>query len=354
MAENYRALTETIKNRLNPDNILLEKSFSAELGSISYNDVLVFVRYAMRGVEPEYTQKSIDAGNRVKEHLNAGGLTNVDYRFQGSVMTNTHIKGYSDIDLLCISDKFNTWASGEVNRYLNEANLREKIGASNVLKLERKKMSASAYQGDSLLDLKVIRLSTENILTRVYTVYDTSKPKSVKITNTSLKRDVDVVTANWYDDVRAIMYEGEVNRGIEVYNKDFNRTESPDFPFVSIDRINSRSATTNGRLKKMIRFLKNIRSLSKVQIDLSSYDINAICYDIEVQKYQNTPFTGLVGVLYNQLYSLTTSQQHADSISSVDDREYIFRGKPSKITSIKLALNELSQIYIDLPKNIIA
>lgn len=99
MAKNYKLLTESIKGRLNPEHFALTKAFSDELSTLAYNDVLTFIRFAMKGVEPEYTQRSRDAGERVKDHLKAN-LTQIDFRYQGSVMTDTHIKGYSDIDLL--------------------------------------------------------------------------------------------------------------------------------------------------------------------------------------------------------------------------------------------------------------
>ena len=37
----------------------------------------------------------------------------------------------------------------------------------------------------------------------------------------------------------------------------------------------------------MIRFLKNIKAISEHEIELSSFDINAICFDIDPVKYQN-------------------------------------------------------------------
>jgi patatin-like phospholipase/acyl hydrolase len=86
MAKNYRQLTESINSRLNPDSLILEKAFSDELGTISYNDTLVFIRTAMKGVDANYTQRSRDAGERVKDHLNS--LADKTFKYQGSVMTN--------------------------------------------------------------------------------------------------------------------------------------------------------------------------------------------------------------------------------------------------------------------------
>lgn len=108
--KNYRNLIESTRARLNPDGITFQKTFTEELSALSYSDALTFVRLAMKSVEPEYTEKTKEAGGRVKEHLD-NGLVNKTFRYQGSVMTNTHIKGYSDIDLLVISDKFYTWDS---------------------------------------------------------------------------------------------------------------------------------------------------------------------------------------------------------------------------------------------------
>lgn len=102
MPKNYSQLAATIRSRQNPENHILSKAYSDELATISYSDVLVYVRTAMKGVDVEYTKRSKDAGERVKDHLSKE-LTQVTFKYQGSVMTNTHIKSYSDIDLLTIS-----------------------------------------------------------------------------------------------------------------------------------------------------------------------------------------------------------------------------------------------------------
>jgi hypothetical protein len=96
MIKNYRQLTESIRNQINPDNYIFERSFSDELSSISYSDALTFIRMAMKAVEPTYTQRTKEAGEKVKQHLDLE-LTDKTFKYQGSVMTDTHIRGYSDI-----------------------------------------------------------------------------------------------------------------------------------------------------------------------------------------------------------------------------------------------------------------
>lgn len=349
MPKNYAILSLRAKQRANPESILLEKSFSDELSTLSYSNILTYIRVAMNGVEPEYTQKSKDAGEKVKTHLSKV-LSDVSFRYQGSVMTNTHIKGYSDIDLLVISEKFYTWDSYEATRILESIEQRSKFYPSQILKLENEK-SKSSYNGDTLADLKEIRLDCETTMKATYQVCDISRAKAIKIKNLSLNREVDIVVSNWYDDVRSIISDKGDNRGIQIYNKEEHRKESVDYPFVSIQKINQKSSETNGRLKKMIRFLKTVKADSELDIDLSSFDINAICFDIDVSKYKDASFYQLVPVLYYQLHSICTNQSHADNIVSVDEREYIFRGRTKKLENIKLILKELEALFIDLRVN---
>lgn len=350
MAKNYRQLTESIKGRINPENFVLRKSFSDELTTISYSEVLTYIRVAMKGVEPEYTQKSKDAGERVKDHLSKK-LSDVTFRYQGSVMTDTHIKGYSDIDLLTISEKFYTYDATKVKQILESYEQRAKYRQSSIEKME-KEVNTSSYQGNALQDLRQLRLDSEETLDDVYDICDTSKPKSIKIKNQSLNREVDVVIANWYDDVSSIINEKGDYRGIQVYNKETHTKGDPDYPFLSIKRINERSSETNGRLKRMIRFLKNVKADSDQDIDLSSFDINAVCYDIEVSKYQTLSFYELVPIIYNQLKEICTSQTKADSIISVDGREYIFRYNSKKLNNLKILMAEVEGIFIDLRKTL--
>lgn len=345
MTKNYRQLIESVKGRINPENFAIKKSFSDELSTISYSEVLTYIRLAMKGVEPEYTQKSKDAGERVKEHLSKE-LKDVSFKYQGSVMTDTHIKGHSDIDLLTICEKFYQPDKYNIKKLLENSEQRVKF-FSSLQKLE-KEVTGSTYQGNDLEDLRNLRIDSENILKGVYTNCETKKPKSIKIKNLSLNREVDIVIANWYDDITSVINDKGEYRGIQVYNKDTHSRGDADYPFLSIKRINERSSLTNGRLKKMIRFLKNNKANSEQDIDLSSFDINAICYDISVYEYQNLSFYELVPVIYNQMKKIATDENKADNLVSVDGREYIFRGNSTKKNNLKKLLAEVEGIFIDL------
>lgn len=345
---NYRQLSDGIKGQLNPEGFAFEKAFREELSGISYSDALTYVRLAMKGVEPEYTRRTREAGEKVKQHLDRE-LTDKTFRYQGSVMTDTHIKGYSDIDLLVISTKFYSWDSSGVNEILESRTERDKFYSSSIQKLEAEK-AYSSYEGNSNADLRKLRSDSEIILSGIYSNCDITKPKAIKIKNLNLNREVDIVVANWYDDVRSIIYDKGENRGIQVYNKDTGTNGRADYPFLSIKRINDRSSETNGRLKRMIRFMKNVKAHSELDIKLSSFDINAVCYAIEKHKYATLAYYDLVEVIYNQLWRICNYREYANDLISVDGREYIFRTEPGKIENLRYIMAEIHGILSDLKK----
>jgi hypothetical protein len=348
--KDYNKLIQNIKSRTNPENIALNKAFINE--SISYIDVLKYVRYAMKGVEHEYTQKSRSAGERVQNHLK-DNLSDVIYKYQGSVMTNTHIKGTSDIDLLVICDKFYTFDNKSINTVLTSENLKSQLNYTQIQKLQRE-IDNVGYSGSAIDDLKKNRIDSENTLNSVYDICDITHPKAIKITNKSINRDVDIVIANWYDNVTAVLKDKDSDfRGIQVYDKQSNSKGNPDYPFLSIKKINDRSSQTKGRLKKMIRFLKNIKADSDLEIKLSSFDINAVCYDIDINKYSIKSFYELVPIIYLQLKSLSDNLQHSNNLKSVDGNEHIFLNNKSKLNSLKNLMTEIDSILLDLKKAVL-
>lgn len=341
---NYSSRINNLKARYNPDRTQLfeNRVFSETSGLIG--DTQKYVRMAMMAVDDDYTLKSKQAGEAVKGHLSKV-LTDVHYRYQGSVMTDTHIKGASDIDLLVLCTKFNHTDISRVRSELNNISAHTFTELSNLRSYENR---FSAYQGDCYSDLRTLRFQIERVLQNTYDICDISKPKSVKITNQNIHRDVDVVTACWYDSYYYVLHgENETDRAISIYNKETNNDQGPDYPFLSISRINKTSSLTNGRLKRLIRFLKNVRSDSDKKIDLTSFDINAICYDIPISEYQNMDYKQMVGLIWSKMFHLWYDGK-ADQLTSVVGTEYVFKNKPEKVEALKLLEDEVYHISCDL------
>lgn len=343
----YTTLINRIESRYNPESLreVRTRSFSS-LSDID-RDIAKYVKLAMNEVDQLYTQKTLDAGENAKSHLQRELQQNVDFRYQGSVMTRTHIRGVSDIDLLTITGRFQDTDLTKAKAYIES---HPYSYDNNTIRIRNWVNGFSRYMGDANDDLRQLRLEDERILSSHYVLCDISKPKSIRITNQNLHRDVDVVVASWHDSFEYISGSGDAYRGIQIYDKQNHIRLGPDFPFLSIDRINTRSTYTEGRLKKMIRFLKNVRTDAPVNIDLTSFDINAICYDINTNEYCNAYYIDLVRILWLKLYHLCQNESEADNLKSVDGTEYIFRYNSSKKENLKRLKDEVWKIYNDLSK----
>lgn len=355
--KNYQKLLESLETRSNPERIALEKAFSDELGRIQYKYALIYVERAMRGVEPAYTQNTIEAGKKVLEKLKAG-LTNVDFEFQGSVMTNTNVKGYSDIDLLTIASQFHFNDYKGIDKILENSTSLFSYTPTQISRLTEAKNSGK-YTGNYKSDLQKLRSDDEQILKRAYDKVDISNPKSIIVSVSNPKRDVDVVVANWYSTANYYLNNDKVYRGIQVFDKALNCELPPDYPFLAIKRINEKDNVVNGRLKKMIRFLKNVKGDSAIAIELSSFDINAICYEIDRNLYGSKSNPELVKIISDQMNSLITNNQHRYNLKSVDEKEYIFRSEDQvnentkKVQSLKQLAAEVYVIIQDLKTELI-
>lgn len=303
MNKSFSERIQLIRNRRNPAHriALANSRLGRTLNEArsATDDLHEFILEAMCEVDASYTNKTKEAGNRVREILE--GAVNCDFRYQGSVMTGTHIKGASDIDLLCLGQR----------SMLNEEDRprRDRI-------LCCQKLSGLGYY--------VIR---------------GAKSLQVRLPSYSVK--VDVVNGTWNTSFTLEDY-----RMVRIYNADSRSMEKGDYPFVSIKRINRRSSDTQGRLKRMIRFLKNLKEDADVPIKLSSFEINAICYDIDPNLYRTCNYIQLVDVLtrqiWNKFFSDTASPQ---GIRSVTEEDYPFRDKPGSIVEVRKLYNDLFLIW---------
>src|SRR5690606_1778330 len=117
----------------------------------------------------------------------------IAYRKQGSVMTNTNIKIYSDIDVLTIIDGYH---------FLEPALLPPK----------------SPYLGLPNSDISTLRAQSTDIMECKYDEVDTSGSKLIEIANKNLRRKVDVVFAFLYNTKKYEDTLDEFYRGIYLFD----------------------------------------------------------------------------------------------------------------------------------------
>lgn len=224
-----------------------------------------FTRYAvgaMQEVGQDYTSISLETARRVGNQLQRGLTTagfSVDFRLQGSVPLNVHIRGVSDVDLLSLDVSFFTYASAGVRS----------LRGNYIYPTTR----------TSLGVLRALRAEAEKILTEKYpsATVDCKGGKAIKLSGGSLPRSVDVVPSHWHDGENYQISDQEYDRTVTIMDASVPTTLD-NRPFLHIKRVNDQDYVSSGGLKKAIRLCKNVKSDSENDISLSSFDIASIMY----------------------------------------------------------------------------
>ena len=121
--------------RRTDDSIVEAKLLNEAYRNIAQSDSVKYVIGAMQPIDPEYTKNTYKQAERVRSQLENRLTDTCEFKYQGSVTNDTHIKAKSDIDLLVIIYKFFT--------------------------LENPQVPKSPYKGDPLKDLLSLILTLQ-------------------------------------------------------------------------------------------------------------------------------------------------------------------------------------------------
>jgi len=296
-----------------------------------------YTRYAfgaMQEVGPDYTRISIETAGRVQNQL-ATALSNlgrsVDFRLQGSVPCNIHIRGVSDVDLLTLDTAFFTYDS------------------SGPRALRGDFFSPVPYT--ALSALQSLRSHIETTLKSKFPAadVDTSGGKAVSISGGSLARPVDVVPSHWHDTADYQATYQEHDRGVQILDKKVPTTVH-NMPFRHIKRINDQDMLAWDGLKKSIRLCKNVKSDAiedGTDIPLPSFDIAAVMYhaDLAALRAGHTNEMAILAETQRHLDYLYNNKEFAKTLLVPDGSRQIFNteAKFQGLTSLSIEIDDLSK-----------
>lgn len=279
---------------------------------------------AMQPVDARYTEICFETAQRIENQL-SNRLTNLgynlDFKLQGSVPLDIHIKGFSDVDILVIDQQMLRYA-------------RDGIRAS----------SYTPTTKDSLGILRCLRNDSKQELELAFpkTFVDDSGSKSLRITGGSLQREVDVVPAIWWDTVQYQQSMVDSDRGVAILDVVKN-DHIYNSPFVHIKRIKAKCDDSNGGLRKSIRLLKNIKADSEAEgqsIGISSYDIASIMYHADARNLRHNEYYELavLGETQRWLNYLLDNKNQASQLEVPNGTRKIFENTNQFIELKKLAV----------------
>ena len=290
---------------------------------------------SMQEVNSEYTKIGIDEANRVGDQLHSGlkaeGIS-ISLDLQGSVPLNIHIRGASDVDVLALHDGFITKDSSGVRAQAGHY---------------------TSLPGSVFDDMRALRSRSEIILQRVFwgATVDTSGAKSIKLSDGSLKRKIDVVPAHWHDTATYQISQQKHDREVRVWDK-VAQTTIPNLPFLHMKKINDKDVFADGGLKKTIRLLKNIRKDAEEDgptIALSSFDLASLmwhCHD-SILRYPSWQELSLLNTVDSHLETLASSYALAASLNAPDGSRKIV-DTPEKFNSLVRLSAEVHAIALDV------
>jgi hypothetical protein len=224
--------------------------------SLPEEDPIKYAVGAMEAVPDRYTEKTLDEGNRVKAQLENGLSTQEhlpEFEYQGSVTNGTHIKFYSDIDLLVLHTHFFT--------------------------VEPPGQPENLYEGDPIAELTRVRASCSSILRSAFpkASVDDSPGKAIALAGGSLSRKVEVIVSHWWNTVEYQRTGLWYQRGVRVFDSRSNR-RIKNRPFLHNEKIGKRDELLSGSLRRVARLLKSLKYDADTPVDISSYDITSLAY----------------------------------------------------------------------------
>ncbi|MCE7865195.1 MAG: hypothetical protein DYG99_16805 [Bacteroidetes bacterium CHB5] len=327
MMRDYYKRLDNLKQR-RQDVLTKAFSVSESFKRNQYGEAITYTLEAMEPIDANYTRNTYEACEKIQGHLKKGLLEyqiEVSFRYQGSVPTNTHIKLYSDVDLLTIHEGFVT--------------------------LEPPQTPTYPYQGNPVADLKDMRSKVYRILDSVYSAakIDDSGSKALTISGGSLNRTIDLISCNWYDSVKYSETNDADYRGVNVLDRDNDR-RILNYPFMHIYWINTKDAEVNGNVKRLIRLLKTLRSDADEEIKVSSYDIASLVFRMDTSLLMASKLKRL-DLLDNCnlfLKRVISDSAYRDSLNVANSTRKIFCGDGAKLPEVVKLQKELNELIQDI------
>lgn len=285
-------------------------------------------RYLIGSMEPvsqQQTEIVLKTGERVKgqleTYLNSQSLY-PEFDYQGSATNNTHIKIYSDIDLIVASRSFFTPKDGS---YAHVAN----------------------YEYDPATTIRTLRSKCKTGLELGFpsaTVRE--KARCIRITGGSLQRDVDAVPCNWIKNKEYERTGYKAYLGIRVLDVEKN-IWIENYPFMHNALLDLKDTESEGNLKRIIRLLKTLKEDADITIDVSSYDICGLAYSFDQElmkrRYEDSKFDFLERFLsYSK--KLETDYVKQASISVPNGTRLLFSTDGLKVSELKKLNAELNTV----------
>ncbi len=272
------------------------------------------IRYAFESlieVDEAYAYK-VHANSRKVHHelstLLQEKQIHADFRYYGPLRTETHIRLYGEIELLCILPE-NTGAKdiSEVGEIIRDAML-------------KKPYIQQADYGDTVK----VKLLTQKPGCRI-----------------------NVVPCLWINNPEYVQSKHEMFRGVAHYNFK-EKTRRKHLPFLNMARMHTKDQNTSGHYTQLVRLLKSLSVDGSIA--LSDYEISGMLYAIPDERLQTAheKILELLPLVSEHLDQLLFSPAVLEKVVSPSKRELVFGNHAGKIDAVKKLKVAVDKLIEDL------
>lgn len=325
---NYTEALRRLRQRRNPEDLLIKEAYA----HVEEDEPIRYIIGAMAEIDPNYTNKTYSEAERVQNQITSGMERNslsAEFEYQGSITKNTHIRAYSDIDILTLEERF--------------------------FSLESPQKAADPYEGDPVADLCQLREICEETLRSAFpqAKVDSSGARSLKISGGSLAREVDIVPANWYNTNKYAETNNKVYRGVHILNYP-DRKREKDTPFLHGALLSIRDDKFNRNVRRLVRLCKSLKYDSDRRDMPSSYDLESIVYRMpdEYLQWERGQEIQLSAACQRWLGMLINNSSLRDSLYVPDWKRKIFAPEKATLQEIKGLHDELSKLLHDVEQGL--
>lgn len=279
---------------------------------------------AMQPIDEEFTKNTFAEADRVKEQLKTylPAKYLVEFDYQGSVTSDTHIRIHSDIDLLALHGGF--------------------VG------LDAGVRPTNLYSGNSLVDLLSMRSDSATVLKSKFPAVkvDDKPGKAISLEGGSLARKIDLIIGNWWDTELWKQYRVKMARGIEIVDSKIPTTIR-NKPFWHNYEIDQKDKKTRG-LRKIIRLLKTLKYDAEPELKMSSYDIASIAWNM-AEPALTVPagaYTQLAKNARDELKRFVDNDSTRNSLNVPNGTRLVFADGAATVEQLRQLHKELSELIV--------
>ncbi len=319
MTHDYSALLDNLQGR-RFDEARRESIMSDSFDTCDYPDSLKYCLECMEETDPSYAYKAFYVSKKIQDKLVRefqNREIKVDFRYQGSIQTETNILLFGGIELILIQ---------------------EIKGAKPWLQVKR--IAAE------VMDI----LTSEGEFKSV----DYSNKHKIRVTTIKPTSEIAILPAVWMNNGDFKQSKREIDRGIVEY--DFERKVQRKYlPFKHIARINAKDKKTNGGLKRLIRIVHTlIRDSHEADIDLSYSEVDSLIYAIPEKQliYEPKKALALLGILSAQMNRAASDLTYLQKLISPSEKELVFGKKEGKQEEIKKLKKLLDNLIADIKEDL--